>query len=724
MDKYYRRPIELSTFDAMEFQCVEWYTCDDTRDDESPQVYTIRCFGVNSNGNSVCCSFTGFNPFFYIKVDMTYTRPKMKTYLSKLSYKIKTGEYYSQGLLIDKCEVVKQRDFYGYHGTDQFKFIKLVFRTQKCMRGYIYKIKAYNESHPNDYIRMYETNIDPLLKFYHMTGIQPSNWVSIEGYYPDYDISTCQINVYCDYTCVKHVDRSGNAPLLQASYDIETYSTPEIDENMNEFYPFPVPEKQSNVIYQIATCFKVLGSADFLVKHLLTLKKCGRIDDDRVVVWECKDERDLLMKWKRLIELMDPDILYQYNGDIFDCQYMVKRARMLNVEQGFLGVSRLLDTPASLVERTFSSSAYGTTNYQRLSIPGRINFDILIFIKREYKENSYKLDSVSEKYLGENKNDVSPYDIFRAYETGDPQSIQKIGEYCIQDTILPQKLVDVLHILQTQISMSNVTLVPIRYLIERGQEVKALSQISKNTQDKGFLLPHFEYNTSHPSYEGATVLEVEKPQIYNVPITVLDFASLYPSIIRAHNLCYSSIVLDRKYMNLQGVKYLRVKISLNDEPEHEVLYAQDTQTILPDLLAELGIQRKKYKKLMANEKDPLIREIYNKNQLAYKVSMNSIYGILGSRTIGCVQIAATVTKIGREMIRQTKEFIQNNHHCVYPEGHRTLELEDNQTVVVLVNGLETEVKVSEIQELIRAGKPVYIKTTFGWRQLYSSECLE
>ena len=741
MDGYYRQTLDYdNTVNNMQFQAVEWHISDESLEENEPDKFIIRCFGVNKDGHSICCTIKEFRPYFYIKVPKNWRRTHLLEYIRNFQSQKKDGKnivnyYVKNSIILEQCEFTMKKDFYGFHDGEEFKFAKLVFHTNKGMKAYMYGLKKLETILKRDRrvepIQTYDTNTDSLLKFFHETDIQPSNWINIKKAFKEIDgCSTCQINVECTWDHISYLNKEGNAPLLQASFDIETYSSPSVNDRGETFYPFPVPEKPDNVIYQIATCFKRLNSDDFLVKHLLTLKKCDEIQDEDVVVWECENEKDLLLKWKRLIELMDPDILYQYNGDMFDCNYMCVRADKLKIKNEFSGTSRLLDYPSELKESTFSSSAYGTSNYKRLTIPGRINFDIMIFIKRDFKENSYKLDNISEKYLGEKKNDVKVIDIFKAYETGIPKDIKKIGEYCIQDTLLPQKLVDVLHILQTQISMSNVTFVPIKYLIERGQQIKALSQIAKNTKQKNYLMPHFEYTDKKTledfeskeefeeyekdqSFEGATVLAPDKG-IYDTPITVLDFASLYPSIIRAHNLCYTTIVLDDKYKDLEGVEYLTVDI----DNGRTAIFVQDVDSILPSLLSDLAIQRKKYKKLMAKTEDPSMKEIYNKTQSAYKVSMNSIYGILGSNAIGCKPIAASVTKIGREMIRQTKEYIESHHHNIYPEGYEDNVLDEDDTVLIKVLGVQKTIPVKDLGNY--PDDEVFIKTDSGWRRFFGS----
>jgi DNA polymerase delta subunit 1 len=711
MESLYRTPKELNSTTNYTFQALEWHTCDEETEEDSK--FIIRAFGVDENGYSVCCTISDYLPSMYIKIPKNWRMHDVNNFMEDLKKTEKGGKkilnYYVKDSLIKKLNDINYfKEFYGFTNNEKSKFCKLTFKTEKGMSAYKYAIKSFNEMKKDKKVSLYEVNIPPLLKFYHERDLQPSNWILIKKFREQKNNeipSTCQVNIECSYLDVDPNNKTYNSNFLQASYDIETYSKPELNNDGDMYYPFPVASKIDNVIYQVSTCFKRFLEKDFCVKYLLTLKKCKKIEDEKVVVIECKDEKELLIKWKTLIESMDPDVLYQYNGDMFDCGYMVERAELLGIKNKFMDTSRLYDHPSELKQEEFSSSAYGTTYYKRLKMYGRINFDILIFIRREYKENRYKLDYISSKYLGEKKLDVTAEDIFKAYENGSAEHIKRIGEYCIQDSILPQKLVDVMHIFQTQISMSNITFVPIRFLIERGQQIKALSQISKSAKQKGFLIPLFEYKETS-KFQGATVLEPDSG-VYDIPITVLDFASLYPSIIRAHDLCYTTIVMDKQYLNCEGVEYQKIEIEGVD-----YYYAKNQDSVLKDLLENLAKERAKYKKLMKSTRDESLIKIYDKTQLAYKVSMNSFYGILGMATVGCKPIAATVTKIGREMIIQTKSYIESNHHNVFPEGYDSVDLDEEDVIRIKTNDKEMEIKVKQLQDI--KGE-VYIKTTKGWR---------
>ena len=152
-------------------------------------------------------------------------------------------------------------------------------------------------------------------------------------------------------------------------------------------------------------------------------------------------------------------------------------------------------------------------------------------------------------------------------------------------------------------------------------------------------------------YEGATVLEAQKGAYYT-PITALDFEGLYPSIMMAHNLCYSTMVMDPKYENVPGITY---------ETFGSYKFAQDVPSLLPSILMELKQFRKQAKKDMALSTGSM-KQMYNGKQLAYKISMNSVYGFTGAAKgiLPCVPIASTVTRKGRMMIDETKEYVESN----------------------------------------------------------------
>lgn len=109
------------------------------------------------------------------------------------------------------------------------------------------------------------------------------------------------------------------------------------------------------------------------------------------------------------------------------------------------------------------------------------------------------------------------------------------------------------------IEMARVTGVPFNYLLSRGQSIKVLSQLFRRANEEGYIIPGVKGEGSDEQYEGATVIEPMKGY-YDVPIATLDFSSLYPSIMMAHNLCYTTLLnkdtIDKLGL-VKGVDYIQ-----------------------------------------------------------------------------------------------------------------------------------------------------------------------
>lgn len=684
-DNFYKSDIDI--------QIIEWwaqdeYDYDDDDDTDSnisnvknKDVYTIRCFGVTKTGVSVTCKITGFTPFYYIKVPNNFNRVQLQQFLNYIesSYALRD---FSNPLAREngkhKSRVVEKKDLFGFKNGTQYKFVQLVFNNYSALMKSRYLFKKAttipNVINKPTKFKLYESNFEPFMRYCHIKDILMAGWIKIpKGKYSiTRDSATTQVEVSIDRRLVissRQVQDIGN--FLQASWDIEVYShdrtfpDPEFkirDSKGGIIYP--------NEIFQIATTYKYTNETSTLVKHLLTLKHCSKINDPNVIVEECKNEKELIQRWVEIVSRMDPDIFYTYNGDSFDCMYLIERAVLCGlahkkksgsktVYSGDLlkKLSRLTEKQAEMKREYFSSSAYGDSEFNRVYIPGRLNYDLLIHYKRGMKKySSYKLDNIASEVLKENKNDVSVKDIFNYYECGDPDKIKEIAQYCIQDTALLQKLVDKQLVLTNIMQLANVTFVPIGFLTTRGQTIKVFSQVLRKARQMDFLVPHTNFNEdAYPifiklkephifddniiqektyieidagksqgnkrmtisgrlseivddttvvilsdteierefynikfkyknnnydisrmwsnedavddSFTGATVLE-PTCGFFNDNIAVLDFASLYPTIMISRNLCYSAFVMDSKYLDIPGVNY--EKIAWDDKVEYKL----------------------------------------------------------------------------------------------------------------------------------------------------------
>lgn len=291
---------------------------------------------------------------------------------------------------------------------------------------------------------------------------------------------------------------------------------------------------------------------------------------------------------------------------------------------------------------------------------------MLQVMQRDFKLRSYSLNSVSFEFLGEQKEDVHHSLITTLQESG-PESRRRLAVYCLKDAYLPQRLMDRLMCFINYTEMARVTGVPFNYLLSRGQQIKVISQLFRKAREDGYLVPSYRGEAGDEQYEGATVLE-PRQGYYDVPITTLDFASLYPSIMMAHNLCYTTL-LDRS--TIDRLQLVEGKDYIATPNQNYFVTPERRKGLLPTVLEALLAARKAAKADLKKETDPFRRAVLDGRQLALKVSANSVYGFTGA-TVGrlpCLEISMSVTAFGRKMIEDTKRQVEAHYTVANGYSH-------------------------------------------------------
>ena len=307
------------------------------------------------------------------------------------------------------------------------------------------------------------------------------------------------------------------------------------------------------------------------------------------------------------------------------------------------------------------------------------------------------------------KDDVSPQDIFRLYREG-PAGRSRVAAYCVQDCDLTVELFKKLDVFNNAMAMANTCSVPIGYIFTRGQGIKIESLIFKECYQRGFrvvvlptsprrpddYIPTAEEVAAQDSYEGAIVLTPTPGFYFKSPIGVADFASLYPSTIISENISYDTLVWVKNYAidakgrpttfvyeygseaaensGVKGEAWTDIEFDVWGVKEGDTRkvpekvkrglricrYAQEEKGTLPLIVEGLLAARKAKRKEAAAEEDPFKKALLDAEQLAYKLTANSLYGQLGSSTfkIRLQHLAASVTAYGRKQILFAKEAIE------------------------------------------------------------------
>lgn len=296
--------------------------------------------------------------------------------------------------------------------------------------------------------------------------------------------------------------------------------------------------------------------------------------------------------------------------------------------------------------------------------------------------------------------------VARPAQNGNEDTRRRLAVYCLKDAYLPQRLIDKLMLLINSIEMARVTGVRLLDLTQRGQQIKVLTQLYRKSRTVNLVIPVKPQNEkggdagNNVNFEGATVIEPIKGY-YDVPIATLDFASLYPSIMMAHNLCYSTLVRREDMSTLDPSKVRR-------SPTGDCFVTSDAKKgLLPEILEELLSARKRAKAEMKKESDPLRYAVLDGRQLALKISANSVYGFTGAVVgqLPCIAISSTVTAYGREMIEQTKAEVEKTYTTANGYEHNAQVIYGDTDSVMIKFG------TSDLAEAMRLGEEAAGKVT-------------
>ena len=900
--------------------------------------FQIQLFGSTPTGASVCLQVDNFMPFFYVRIpDALASSGLAQRNLTKWIMNGVSKEEAPYTTIV----LETHKTLFDYNAGAQATFLKITVPSQALWRSLkdrflnkssepltyetksMFGLKAIpvlleaprsndiaylSEDGATISLKIYESNIDPALRFFHIQDISPAGWIQVKAgdwTYSDSRDARVTLSVAADWSDIHSGPDKGMAPYIVGSWDIEctsshgdfplavkTWRKP-IRELMESTATGPLsvselchemaaaingtsktlsriylkrsastmlpetlylmlegkqtlartataltgvcnvtgtkedkekaigmldkvltdsfPRIAGDEIIQIGTVLYKQGAA--ISKHIWVL---GSVTEAHVKppganvpihVYSFADEACMIKAWFTWIGRAQPDVLIGYNIFGFDSKYVYDRLAELlpstDLKMATAPLSCLRTRPPRLEEKFLSSSAMGDNTMWYLSSPGRLQIDLLPYVRRNHNLDSYTLDNVSATFMsgtisgalvqagGEDaelfhfatkstkgivvgryitlmdmendrvvdrcyvsavepkrltvlipggaatladhgaapvrwaqvKDDVSPKDIFRLHRgSADDRAI--IAKYCLQDCDLVMELFTKLDIFNNSVAMANVCSVPVSFIFTRGQGIKIESLIFKECRKVDQLIevmtsksrdvePEVKETDSteetevEDTYEGAIVLEPHTGIYIDDPVTADDFASLYPSSIISENISHDTLIWVKDYDNdgnfvglregsdvydnIEGCKYVNIEFDIlradpADTRKHPVKlrdgrrvarYIQDMQGTIPRILEMLLASRKKCRKLAESEPDEFRKALLDAQQLAYKLTANSLYGQLGSGTFKIRRqvLAASTTAYGRKQLMYAKEVIETaygngrdprcNVECIY-----------------------------------------------------------
>lgn len=392
-------------------------------------------------------------------------------------------------------------------------------------------------------------------------------------------------------------------------------------------------------------------------------------------VQEEKTEVDLLTRVVDMVRYFDPDILTGYEVHNSSWGYLIERAR-LNFDMNLCDeLSRMKTQSHGRFGK--DDDKWGFNHTSTIRVTGRHTINIWRAMRGELNLLQYTMENVVFHVLHRRIPHYPFVDLTRWYTSKNPRDLGKVVEYFTSRVRVDLEILDTNELVPRTSEQARLLGVDWFSVISRGSQFKVESLMFRIAKPENFIL----ISPSRRQVGGQNALEclplVMEPQsnFYTSPLLVLDFQSLYPSVMIAYNYCYSTFlgrVVGWRGTNKMGfTDYAReprllelLKDHINIAP-NGIMYAkqQVRKSLLAKMLGEILETRAMVKSGMKVDKDDkTLQRLLNNRQLALKLIANVTYGYTSASFSGrmpCSEIADSIVQTGRETLEKAIALIHS-----------------------------------------------------------------
>ena len=566
---------EEATTTTLQVHAYDWTIRDVYGDDDHVAVH---CWSLDRNSKPHLLRFTDFPAFCHLELPIfvrgrVYTwRPAAVDAFMKLL---------SEGLGEDspiRYTFKEAKKTYYYRGNRRFPMLQLSFNNLRSMQRCTRLLENPLKTDDWGFIKcnIWEDSISIVRKLLTVRDIRYSQWFSVTAHLvePELRVSTLEREYIAEWDTMAMIPleicKAWNTQPGVLAFDIECYS--------NNHRAMPDKYNALHVAYMISCIYQRYRDPTTRRRYGIIIGDCNHIPPEKLrdcEIIRVNSEYEMIEAFARIVQITDPEILTGYNILGFDYPYLDHRVKRWLKQWPSMG--RIVGEAAHMTSKTWKSGAYGHQSINILQMEGRISIDLLPIVKRDYKLEKYDLNTVCKKFINKTKHDIKASDMFLIYEdirdtlttlvgilreqqnipdlANNPEFIKRrdaaqeafqhakdettrVMEYCIQDSELVIELMEKMNIWVGLVEMSNIVGTTIVELFTRGQQVRCLSQLYDLAARMGYILD--KRDTPGFKFAGGFVYE-PIPGLYE-NIICLDFTSLYPSIMMAYNICYTTLI--------------------------------------------------------------------------------------------------------------------------------------------------------------------------------------
>ncbi|KAL2065452.1 hypothetical protein VTL71DRAFT_3122 [Oculimacula yallundae] len=392
-------------------------------------------------------------------------------------------------------------------------------------------------------------------------------------------------------------------------------------------------------------------------------------------IQEEASELDLMIRMVEIVRNYDPDILTGYEVHGGSWGYLIERARLkydYNLCDEF---SRMKSQSHGRFGK--DNDKWGFNNTSTIRVTGRHMINIWRAMRSELNLLQYTMENVAFHLLHRRIPHFTWADLTSWYTNGKPRDLAKVINHYATRVQLDLELLEQNELVPRTSEQARLLGVDFFSVFSRGSQFKVESLMFRIAKPENFLL----VSPSRKQVGGQNALEclplVMEPQsaFYTSPLLVLDFQSLYPSVMIAYNYCYSTFlgrVVNWRGTNKMGfTEYKRqqrllelLKDHVNISP-NGIMYTKPEirKSLLAKMLGEILETRVMVKSGMKVDKDDkALQRLLNNRQLALKLIANVTYGYTSASFSGrmpCSEIADSIVQTGRETLEKAIALIHS-----------------------------------------------------------------